>query len=387
MKVRRWLILSYLTVIFSVVALQLATVGFLVWEKYNNVGYEIKVQPPQSLSANQSGPITQNLSDTDNKQEAKKSLSLLFFGDLMLDRDIALKIKQEGLAYLFAKIQDSDLFQKRDLIACNLEGAVTNGAQHYPPDNSYDFAFSPEIISQLKNYGFNFFNLANNHIMDQGLRGLNETKQNLDMLSLDYSGCPDGQIAECSGKIVQVNPHTYDIGVGVKDWQIGLAGFSMVYTQLDQEQMSKIVKDLADKTDFVIVNMHWGSEYQHKFSQAQQEVAHNLIDSGADIVLGHHPHVVQGIEIYQGKPIFYSLGNFIFDQYFSPDTQQGLAVIADIGPNRRHFSLIPLTFKRGQVELMTGMDRSGFLSKLSVHSELNFDQNQQIKSGEIILTQ
>jgi len=373
MKVTRWLILSYLTVIFSVVVLLLAAAGFLVWEKYNNIGYEIKVQPPESFSANQSDPIIQNLSDKGTKQEANKSLSLLFFGDLMLDRDIALKTKQEGLAFLFVKIQDSDLFQKRDLIACNLEGAVTNGAQHYPPDNNYDFAFSPEIVGQLKNYGFNFFNLANNHIADQGQRGLNETKQNLDLLGFDYSGCPDGQIAECSGKIIQI-----------KNWQIGLVGFSMVYTKLDQEKLQKTIEEMADKTDLVIVNIHWGQEYQDSFNQQQQSIAHKLVDFGADIVVGHHPHVVQGIEIYKDKPIFYSLGNFIFDQYFSQDTQQGLAVLVGINADQRRFSLIPLTSRRGQVELTADKDRADFFSKLSARSELDFEQNQQIKSGQII---
>jgi len=373
MKVTRWLILSSLTVIFSVVVLLLAAAGFLVWEKYNNIGYEIKVQPPESFSANQSDPIIQNLSDKGTKQEANKSLSLLFFGDLMLDRDIALKTKQEGLAFLFVKIQDSDLFQKRDLIACNLEGAVTNGAQHYPPDNNYDFAFSPEIVGQLKNYGFNFFNLANNHIADQGQRGLNETKQNLDLLGFDYSGCPDGQIAECSGKIIQI-----------KNWQIGLVGFSMVYTKLDQEKLQKTIEEMADKTDLVIVNIHWGQEYQDRFNQQQQSIAHKLVDFGADIVVGHHPHVVQGIEIYKDKPIFYSLGNFIFDQYFSQDTQQGLAVLVGINADQRRFSLIPLTSRRGQVELTADKDRADFFSKLSARSELDFEQNQQIKSGQII---
>jgi poly-gamma-glutamate synthesis protein (capsule biosynthesis protein) len=374
MKVTRWLILSYLTVIFSVVVSILAAAGFLVWEKYNNVGYEIKVQPPESFSANQSDLVIQNLSDTSTKQEVKKSLSLLFFGDLMLDRDIALKIKQEGLAYLFVKIKESDLFQNKDLMVCNLEGAVTNDAQHYPPDNSYDFTFSPEIIGQLKNYGFNFFNLASNHIMDQGQRGLNETKQNLDMLGFDYSGCPDGQIAECSSKIIQV-----------KNWQIGLVGFSLVYAKLDQEMLQKTIKEIADKTDLVIVNMHWGSEYQHQFNQAQQEIAHKLIDLGVDVVVGHHPHVVQGIEIYKDKPIFYSLGNFIFDQYFSPDTQQGLAILVELNTEKLHFSLIPMTSKRGQIELMADEDRSIFFTKLISWSKPNSDQNQQIELGDIIL--
>jgi len=368
----KWLLKIYLAMAVFISILVFISSSFLFWGKSGSNNFEKK----NSLIANQSKILPIDLPKTTGEALARKSLKMVFLGDMMLDRDAGLKIKQKGLAYIFEKTKDSELFYNNDIISCNLEGAVTNGAQHYPPDISYDFAFSPEIIGQLKNYGFNFFNLANNHIMDQGQRGLNETKQNLEMLGLNYSGCPDGQIAECSGKIIQV-----------KNWQIGLVGFSMVYAKLDQEMLQKTIKDLADKTDLVIVNMHWGSEYQHRFNQAQQEIAHKLIDLGADVVVGHHPHVVQGIEIYKDKPIFYSLGNFIFDQYFSQDTQQGLAVLVDINADQRHFSLIPLTSKRGQVELMADNGRLGFFSKLISWSELDFDQSQQIKSGEIILAQ
>ncbi len=105
-----------------------------------------------------------------------------------------------------------------------------------------------------------------------------------------------------------------------------MAGFSQVYGLLDADKMLETVRDLASSSDYVVVNIHWGIEYQSKHGQIQQDLAHKLVDAGADAIIGHHPHVVQGSEVYKGKPIFYSLGNFIFDQYFSVETQRGLAV-------------------------------------------------------------
>ena len=106
--------------------------------------------------------------------------------------------------------------------------------------------------------------------------------------------------------------------------------------------MEKIISVLASATDMVIVNMHWGREYEHQYNKRQQEIAQALVDRGADMIIGHHPHVVQGMEIYHNKPIFYSLGNFIFDQYFSADTQEELAVEAVIDGEGMELVLHPL---------------------------------------------
>ena len=90
--------------------------------------------------------------------------------------------------------------------------------------------------------------------------------------------------------------------------------------------MSTDVMELRERVDIIVVSMHDGTEYAHASNVNQQKFAHTAIESGADLVIGHHPHVVQEVEMYQGKYIFYSLGNFIFDQMWSIDTRQGLAV-------------------------------------------------------------
>jgi len=307
-----------------------------------------------------------------------KPVRLLFFGDMMLDRHVGEKINQYGVDYLFKKLAsttEGDFFAGYDIVSSNLEGVVTNEGEHYAPQMSYDFAFHPDLILETKNYGFNFFSLANNHFSDQGERGIIETRNNLDNLNINYTGCEDGLVGECSGKVIEIN-----------NKKIGMAGFSMVYSKLDENDVNKIVSNLASTTDLVIVNIHWGKEYEHNFNIVQQKTAHLIIDAGADIIIGHHSHVVQGIEIYDNKPIFYSLGNFIFDQYFSPDTQEGLAIGVEIENDAERYYLYPLKSKLSQVELIKEEDKESFLNKLISWSQIDSGYREQIKTGKFIIS-
>lgn len=289
-------------------------------------------------------------------------IRLLFFGDLMLDRHIGEKLVGKKISLLFdgLGVPGDEFWSGRDLISANLEGAVTDDGAHYSPVNAYDFAFSPERIAELKQYGFNFFSLANNHISDQGQRGLQETRKNLDGLGFNFSGDVDAAVSPESLASVELQGQT-----------IALVGLSMVYHDFDLGQAKKLIGEARDGSDLVIVNIHWGTEYQHQFSRHQQSIGRALIDAGADIIIGHHPHVAQGMEIYQGKPIFYSLGNFIFDQYFSPDTQQGLAVGLSLRDGKISMVLLPLQAKNAALQLMAGKNKSEFLRYFEKWSSLD----------------
>jgi len=243
----------------------------------------------------------------------------------------------------------------------------------------YDFVFQPELIEELKNYNFNFFNLANNHFSDQGQQGVEETRENLTNLDFNYSGCIDRQVGECSSKILELN-----------NYKIGMAGFSMVYGKFNQTEAEKIIQDLKKQTDLVIVNIHWGVEYTHYQNNLQKQIAHSFIDQGADMIIGHHPHVVQGMEIYQNKPIFYSLGNFIFDQYFSPDTQEGLGIgISTFFSPEQELNykiyLYPFKSVAGQNILMDEAETKYFLSEFIQWSDLDFNFQEQVLEREIEL--
>jgi len=304
------------------------------------------------------------------------NFTMLAFGDLMLDRNVGAKIKNNDIGFLLTDLQSANIFAHHDLISANLEGAVTNAGAHYLPQNAYDFAFVPAAVAKLKDYGFNFFNLANNHFSDQGQKGMAETRANLKQLGFNYSGSADAMVDGNSSLEEKIN------GVPV-----ALVGLSMVYHPFDQKSAQKIIANYKAKGDIVIVNIHWGTEYQHNFSTIQKEVGHGLIDAGADIIIGHHPHVIEGMEIYKQHPIFYSLGNFIFDQYFSPDTQQGLALEAQYQAKSWQVKLIPLQSQASVPRVMTETEANVFWSKFLSWSKITADQLKALSGDGLTISQ
>ncbi|HNX10683.1 MAG TPA: CapA family protein [bacterium] len=305
-----------------------------------------------------------------------EELKILAFGDMMLDRNVGKKIKNNELSFLFNDLEKAGLFVNRDLIMANLEGAVTNQGAHYAPQNAYDFAFSPELIAQLKPYGFNFFNLANNHFSDQGEKGVKETRDNLTALGIDHSGSVD---AQADGNSVIVKE--------IQNQEVALVGLSMVYNHFDLAKAVKIIKEQKAAGHLVVVSIHWGTEYQHQYNKIQENIGHSLVDAGADIIIGHHPHVIQGMEIYNNHPIFYSLGNFIFDQYFSADTQNGLALLADYNSGAWTLRLVPLKSIASVPKVMTASEANVLWSKFFTWSKLSATQQDALKKGELIISE
>lgn len=308
--------------------------------------------------------------------ETNQTVSWLFFGDAMLDRYVGDIIKTRGFNFLVDKIasQGKIFFMNSDIVSVNLEGAVTKTGAHYPPELTNDFAWSPEILAQLKAYGFNYLAIANNHITDQGIKGYQETIDNLKNKGLNFSGAPDQQINDNSVAIMEVN--------GAK---IGMISLSMVYGDFDLGKAKNLIMETKTKAEVVVVNIHWGKEYQKQFNEKQQTMAHALIDAGADLIIGHHPHVVQGMEVYKNKAIFYSLGNFIFDQYFSQDTQLGLSLGVIYESGKWQFSLFPLGSKQSQPYLLSGLAKDKFLKDLVSVSSLTSEFSQSVLKGNFSL--
>jgi poly-gamma-glutamate synthesis protein (capsule biosynthesis protein) len=300
------------------------------YAKLNNAGFDLLDNSNSALLS--AKPEIKETTSYITGYFREEKISMLFFGDLMLDRYVLDRIKEKGLDNLFSKLEEADFFSGYDLISANLEGAVTDKGAYYPPIKEYDFAFHPDLIDSLKKYNFNFFNLANNHIEDQGVRGIAETRNNLDKLGFNFSGDVTGKVSEYSAKIIEI-----------KNKKIAMLGLSDLWGALDKEAVQKSARDLAPSSDILVVNIHWGEEYEADPNNRQKEMAHLLIDAGADVIIGHHPHVVQTIETYKNKPIFYSLGNFIFDQYFSKETQRSLAVEIIYNGRNVEYLLHPLS--------------------------------------------
>lgn len=301
--------------------------------------------------------------------EVPETSSILFLGDTMLGRHVETLMKTHGDEYPFENIHQ--FLRGIDFVFANLEGPITYN--HYQtPSGSTSFSFSEDKAKVIKNNEFDAVSLANNHTLDRGKQGFEDTHELLDSVGIDYSG-----------HAVEMGEE-YVLTESVGDQEIVFASFNFTFPFNDPQAAYETVQSLREESDnLIIVNVHWGPEYQLTSNQTQKNQAHALIDAGADVIIGHHPHVVQEIEEYEGKIIFYSLGNFIFDQYFSKNTQEGLAVGLELADNSMRFRLFPLESEYSQIELMPIDDIHDWFQALADRSDV--DLSEQIKSGIIQL--
>jgi len=294
--------------------------------------------------------------------------TVLLVGDVMLDRGVEYLVKQNSIYYPFQNI--SHFLRGIDIVFGNLEGPVVENPPEFP-DDSLKFAFNPEVIKGASWSHFNLFSLSNNHTPDMGKEGLEETKNWLRKYGIAFVGNPlSGNSDNLNSSFLRDN--------------ITFLAFNQIFPfMIKEKEMIKTIKMVksSNPDNFLIVSMHWGEEYKLINSPVQQSLAHKIIEAGGDLIIGHHPHVVQNIEKYQGRLIFYSLGNFIFDQYFSPETQEGLAVGLEIYPDRLACRLFPLQINLSQPVLMERDKASEFLIQLANRSDNRLED--EIKSGII----
>ena len=297
-------------------------------------------------------------------------VDLLFVGDLMLDRYVRKKMDGAGPSYVLGDLAKEGFFSGYDIVSANLEGAVTDLGEHYPPEQKYDFAFDPYDVAALNEYYFNYFSIANNHISDQGKKGIEETRKNLFSYGFLFSGCVDGQVSSCSATSTLINGR-----------RVALLSFSMVYRSLPEAALLSVIKKAAEDNELVVVNVHWGLEYEHYPAENQRRLASKMAGAGADLIIGHHPHVVQGVEIIGKTPVFYSLGNFVFDQFDSFDTQEELTVAVSFVGERMMIEMIPLRSEKIKLRNLKESEAKSFFNNLAKWSFGSDDFKEGIRNG------
>ncbi|OGZ78500.1 MAG: hypothetical protein A2528_01625 [Candidatus Staskawiczbacteria bacterium RIFOXYD2_FULL_37_9] len=271
--------------------------------------------------------LPENLSSPNNKFPQQKSFArILFVGDLMLDRGIRYYAnKNGGNNFIFEKIFLT--LSENDLVVANLEGPITDNksiSSGTAPGsaNNYFFTFDPGVAKTLFENNIKLVSLGNNHILNFGRGGLAQTKNYLDKANVDYFGAAD-------------YPKTISAEInGIKITFINYNEFSEI-GELEQKETIEEIEKAKTYSDIIVIYCHWGVEYALTASDSQKNLAHNFINAGADLVIGSHPHVIEPMEIYNGKKIYYSLGNFIFDQYFSEAVRNGLGVAVKINKNTK----------------------------------------------------
>lgn len=279
------------------------------------------------------GSVSETVPETFMPTESR-AVGILFGGDMMFDRWIREQATKRGNAFVFDGVQDE--IRAHDLVVANLEGPITDRpsksvSSEIGSRENYHFTFDPSWARTLSDEGIGPVFLGNNHIRNEGDSGLAQTKEYLDSAGITYFGDPSGV-----ARIATVD---------IRGMRIAFVGYN-AFEADGKESAFDDIRTADDSADIVILYAHWGTEYEPVRADIRS-LAHAFVDAGCDAVIGSHPHVVQDSESYSGKTIYYSLGNFVFDQYFREETRRGLLVSMTIDPATGivAFRDIPITLR------------------------------------------
>ncbi|MBI2611081.1 CapA family protein [Candidatus Kaiserbacteria bacterium] len=245
--------------------------------------------------------------------------SIIFGGDMMFDRSIRTTMEQQGEDYVLSCI--SELLKSADLVVANLEGPITTYSSKsvvskIGEEGNFTFTFPTSTAALLIRHNIRLVNIGNNHILNFGREGLQQTLAWLDERGVHSFGDISG-----SDVIYRTTVHSVPLSfIGYNEF--GGHSSSSALAAIREEQGAGRV---------VVVYAHWGDEYASP-PERVKILARQFVDAGANIVVGSHPHIVQEKELYRGAHIYYSLGNFIFDQYWNKSVRRGLLLRVEFTP-------------------------------------------------------
>ncbi|MBU4176024.1 MAG: CapA family protein [Actinobacteria bacterium] len=301
-------------------------------------------------------------------------------GDVNFGDGVTPYLTSNGVDYPWANV--SDLFSSANIGFVNLECCISTGGTPVP-EKEYCFRGPPDAVGGMARAGVDIVSLANNHSKDYGTGALLDTFTYLEGSGVRWcgGGKDAGEAYECTGLTV----HGKTVGflafnsIVPSGWP-ATADSPGCATTWDEERVADSIKSAKSECDYVVSSFHWGIELQTSPTGEQRNLAHLAVDSGADLVLGHHPHVVQGFELYRDRLIAYSLGNFIF----SPPREissKTVLLIATIGPEGLvQAKITPVVIRNCRPVLMEGSQARSWLDTVSGYSQ-NLGTDISIRGG------
>ena len=297
-----------------------------------------------------------NIQEQPQTQYESSTVRICIGGDTSIDSEFADAARRWGVDYPWKEV--SQVFNEADISVVNLETCVSERGVSEKREG-FGFRTPPDMLEGFVNAGIDLVCLANNHTRDYGMDALVDTFSHLAEYGIGYFGA--GHDKEEAGGLTVKEVNGVKVGFAGCNYiylssdcaaDVGHPGINMVY-KLDDERTAWFldrIKEYDSQCDVLIVFMHCGTEEVFDVGSYQKRLARALIDSGADIVIGAHPHTLQPIEFYNGKPIFYSIGNLIF--WHVDDEIDGLTCIFDITIDKDGFKslrLHPLFIKNYKV--------------------------------------
>lgn len=304
-------------------------------------------------------------------------VTLSVTGDFMLARGVARAMRENGTLYPVAKVQDH--LSRADLTFVNLESPIGVKGTALPGKQIW-FRAAPEAMEILKAAGVDGVTVANNHILDYDTENFLETLDGLKQAGIAYVG-GGRNIAEARKPMVLE-------AKGVKVAFLGYSQFADLFFDWDyprsfaateaipgvpriqEDWLAEDIRAAKALAPIVAVAFHWGDEFQNYPNAEQQRIARHAIDLGADLVLGYHPHAIQGFELYKGKFIAYSTGNFIMDRQDTDLARESMILDFAVGPDGvKAVNVLPVWIKAEQPYIMTGAEGDTLLQKMRTISD------------------
>jgi len=312
---------------------------------------------------------------TREAQGEAAEIHLVTVGDIMLADAAQPFLDTYGYDYPFRNLRSS--FTGADLLVGNLEVPLTRHPTPLDPDKTYIYKADPASASALKDFGFNLLCLANNHMLDYGVQGLLDTLETLRTCELPHFGAGASYADAVAGAVLEA-----------KGTRVGHLGFMERYgpygttypdyfargdqpgvAEMSEEAVRQATGALKPAVDVLVVHLHWGRNYA-PVTEVQRTWGRLAVDLGADLVLGHHPHVAQGVEVYGGVPIVYSLGNFTFGtpgRFANVDERLHYGWVADAvirGRELTRLELLPVEVNNQVVKFQPRVADAAVLTRL-----------------------
>ncbi len=321
-------------------------------------------------------------SETKETESSIEDFSMFFTGDILLKNAVVADYETEGLNSIISEYLESEM-NEADLTMVNEEFPFsTRGTQ--APDKQFTFRINPSYVSVFQDMGVDVVSLANNHALDYGKEALLDSFSTLDEAGIPYVGA--GETKERAEEAIFVESGGRTVGVLSASRVIPVVGWNIeneqpgLFCTYDSTRLVQRIKETKEQCDYVVVYVHWGLERKTYPEEYQRQLAMEYIDAGADLVVGNHAHVPQGIEYYKDVPIVYCLGNFIFNEDMV-DTY-ALKVLWDT-EGKTTLQILPVGITDYDTYELEGQERSEFIHYLEgISFDVSIDENGYVSKKQ-----
>ena len=368
-----------IAILISLLVLLGVVIGVIVFKSVNTTDGDKSNSQQNSSVETESVNGTETIEDSEPKTE---DFTMFFTGDVMLQYCRGV-YAEKGINGLITPYLQQEMVNADMTVINNEFPFSTRGTK--APDKQYTFRVEPSYVSALVDMGVDVASLANNHALDFGQDALLDTFNTLDNAGIPYVGA--GETKERAEEAIFVEAGGRKVGVlsasrviPVVEWNITTRQPGLFCTY-DSSRLVQRIKEIESQCDYVVVFVHWGIERKAYPEEYQRNLAKQYIDAGADLVVGNHSHVPQGIEYYKGVPIVYCLGNYIFNPNMT-DTY-ALKAVWDVEGNTS-LQVIPVDTRNYLTGELTGNEAQAFYDYLEgISFDVSIDENGYVTSDKV----